>query len=126
MAETALTPRLSSGAATGGPASSPRGGSVGGLEKAAILLLTLGSETAASVFRHLSEAEVRQLSAAMARLRSISRVQAAAVHEEAWRWLSSREGFLVDGEQFARQLIAARAAAPGTEPGAVRELARSL
>src|SRR5215510_13991025 len=105
MAETALTSRPPR------PAAVPPGG----LEKAAILLLTLGADTAASVFRHLSEAEVRQLSAAMARLRSIPRAHAAAVHEEAWRWLSSRKGFLVDGEQFARQLIAARAAAAGSE-----------
>jgi flagellar motor switch protein FliG len=96
----------------------------GGLEKAAILLLTLGSETAAAVFRHLGEQEVRQLSAAMARLRTIPRAHAAAVHEEAWRWLTSREGFLVDGEQFARQLIAARAAATGSESAAVRDLPR--
>ncbi len=78
-----------------------------GVEKAAILLTTLGPEAAAAVFRHLSEPEVRQLSAAIARLRSIPREQAAAVHEEAWRRLTEREGLLVDGEQFARQMIAA-------------------
>jgi len=78
-----------------------------GVEKAAILLTTLGPEAAAGVFRHLSEPEVRQLSAAIARLRSIPREQAAAVHEEAWRRLTEREGLLVDGEQFARQMIAA-------------------
>src|SRR5207253_643727 len=38
---------------------------------------------------------------------SIPREQAAAVHEEAWRRLTEREGLLVDGEQFARQMIAA-------------------
>src|SRR2546422_816366 len=78
-----------------------------GVEKAAILLATLGPEAAAGVFRHLSEPEVRQLSAAIARLRSIPRERAAAVHEEAWRRLTEREGLLVDGEQFARQMIAA-------------------
>ena len=83
-----------------------------GAEKAAILLLTLGVEAAARVFRHLSEPEVRQLSAAISRLRSIPREQAARVHEEAWRWLTSREGFLVDGERFARDL------ASGGKPGA--------
>ncbi len=116
MADTALRPRTLHPPA------------VGGLEKAAILLLTLGSETAGNVFRHLSEAEIRQLTSAMARLRSIPRAQAAAVHEEAWRWLSSRDGFLVDGEQFARQLIAARAAAAGggQQQDAARELSRSL
>jgi len=78
-----------------------------GVEKAAILLTTLGPEAAAAVFRHLAESEVRQVSAAIARLRTIPREQAARVHEEAWRWLTEREGLLVDGEQFARQMIAA-------------------
>src|SRR5207249_886578 len=51
-------------------------------------------------------------STAISRLRSIPREQAARVHEEAWRWLTSREGFLVDGERFARDL------ASGGKPGA--------
>jgi flagellar motor switch protein FliG len=84
-----------------------------GLDKAAILLLTLGPEAAAAVFRHLSEPEVRQVSGAIARLRSIPREQAAAVHEEAWRRLTERDGFLVDGEQFARQMLAAALASGG-------------
>lgn len=92
MADTALTLR------TGRPGA-------GGLEKAAILLLTLGPEVAAGVFKHLSEAEVRQLSSAIARLRSIPKEQAAAVHEEAWRRLTNREGLLVDGQQFARTVV---------------------
>jgi flagellar motor switch protein FliG len=76
-----------------------------GLEKAAILLLTLGPEAAAEVFKHLAEEEVRQVSAAIARLRSIPHAHAAAVHEEAWRRLTDRDGLLVDGEQFASQVI---------------------
>ena len=84
MADTELTLR------TGRP--------TGGLEKAAILLLTLGSEVASAIFKQLSEVEVRQLSAAIARLRSIPKAQAAAVQEEAWRRLTNREGLLVDGQ----------------------------
>jgi flagellar motor switch protein FliG len=86
----------------------------GGIEKAAILLLTLGSDAAASVFRHLSEPEVRQISGAIARLRTIPSEAAAAVHEEAWRRLAGHDGLLVDGERFARQLVAT-ALAGGTE-----------
>jgi flagellar motor switch protein FliG len=93
MPETALAPRQPR------PASS-------GADKAAILLLTLGADAAAAVFKQLNEHEIRQLSAAIARLRSIPKDQAAAVHEEAWRRLTDREGFLVDGEQFARKVIA--------------------
>src|SRR5437867_2542961 len=48
-----------------------------------------------------------EATAAIARLRSIPRAQAAVVHEEAWRRLTEREGLLIDGERFARQMIAA-------------------
>ena len=92
-----------------------------GLDKAAILLLTLGADAATSILRHLTEPEVRLLSQAMARVRTIPRVSAAAVHEEAWRWLSSRDGYLVDGEDFVRRLIGAVA---GHEPHAMRDYAR--
>ena len=113
MADTRVAPRAAR------PVAPP-----GGLEKAAILLLTLGPEAAAGVFRHLSEEEVRQVAGAIARLRSIPREQAAAVHEEAWRRLSGREGLLVDGEQFARQMIATTLA-DGREKEAGRDLRRA-
>ena len=97
--------------------------SSGGIDKAAILLMTLGPEAAGKILQHLSDPEVRQLSEAMTRLRSIRREQAAAVHEEAWRWLTNREGFLVDGEQFVHKLLETRAAAGAkTEQQMMREL----
>lgn len=114
MSETALTPRPPRPLA---PAI--------GIEKAAILLLTLGPDAAREVMKHLGEGEVRALSGAMARMRSIPRPDAAAVHEEAWRWLTSRSGFLVDGETFVRQLIAALApSSRGAQEEAMRELER--
>lgn len=91
------------------PATTPAG-----VEKAAILLLTLGSEAAGAVSRHLTEAEVRQVAAAIARVRSIPSESAACVHEEAWRRLAGQGGVPVDGERFARQLVATvRAGATG-------------
>jgi len=83
-----------------------------GVDKVAILLLTLGSEAAGAVFRHLSEAEVRQVSAAIARVRSIPHETAASVHEEAWRRLAGQDDVLVDGERFARQLVGTVRAGP--------------
>src|SRR6185369_2903163 len=80
-----------------------------GLDKAAILLLTLGADAASGILKHLTESEVRRLSQAMARVRSISRQAAARVHDEAWRWLSSRDGYLVDGEDFVRRVLSAGA-----------------
>lgn len=82
-----------------------------GLEKAAVLLLTLGTEAASNILQHLSESEVRRVSHAMARVRSIPRPLAARVHDEAWRWLSSRDGYLVDGEDFVRRVLAAASGA---------------
>jgi flagellar motor switch protein FliG len=76
-----------------------------GVEKVAILLTTLGPEAAAAVLRQLSEVEVRQVSQAIARLRSIPKEEAAAVHEEFYSRLCNREGFYVDGERVARTLI---------------------
>lgn len=78
---------------------------LGGLDKAAILLLTLGPEAAGAVLRCLADHEVHQLSAAMARMRTIAKADAAAVQEEAWRWLTAQAGYLVDGEQFVRALL---------------------
>lgn len=95
-------------------------GGPGGVEKAAILLSTLGTEAAQEVLQRLSEAEVRQVSAAIARLRAIPHEQAAAVHEEAWRRLSSQDALLVDGERLAGQLSGvAHPALPG--PAAVND-----
>src|SRR3954471_22664407 len=112
MADNALTTRPPRWAAASG-----------GIDKAAILLMTLGPEAAGKVLQHLSDQEVRQLSEAMTRLRSIRRDHAAAVHEEAWRWLTNREGFLVDGEQFVHKLLESRAAAGAkTETQMMREL----
>ncbi len=81
-------------------------GKISGVEKAAILLTTLGAEAAAAVLRQLDEIEVRQVSQAIARLRSISKTRAAAVHEEFYRQINNREGVYVDGERVARSLIA--------------------
>ena len=98
-----------------------------GVDKAAILLLTLGAEIASEILKHLSEDEVRRLSSAMARVRTIPRRSAAAVHEEAWRWLSSRDGYLIDGEDFVRKTIApARAATLGRADSPARTIATRL
>ncbi|BDH45356.1 flagellar motor switch protein FliG [Salmonella enterica subsp. enterica serovar Choleraesuis] len=50
-----------------------------GTEKSAILLMTIGEDRAAEVFKHLSTREVQQLSSAMAGLRQISNAQLTEV-----------------------------------------------
>jgi len=98
--------------------------STAGVEKAAILLLTLGPDAAAGILAHLSEAEVRAVSTAIARLRSIPKERAVAVQEEAWRYLSGRDGMVVDGEQFVRKIAEANKSGGADQQQALREIAR--
>ncbi len=53
-----------------------------GSEKSAILLMTLGEDRAAEVFKHLSNREVQQISASMAGMRQISNTQLSQVLAE--------------------------------------------
>jgi flagellar motor switch protein FliG len=114
---------LETSVASGPPRPAP---TPAGVDKAAILLLTLGSEAASTVFRHLTEAEVRQVSAAIARVRSIPHEIAVSVHEEARRRLAGHDGVLVDGERFARQLVGTAPAGPTGETDERETLASRL
>jgi flagellar motor switch protein FliG len=49
--------------------------SLTGTEKSAILLMTLGEDRAAEVFKHLSSREVQQLSGTMASMSQVSHKQ---------------------------------------------------
>ena len=62
-----------------------------GTDKSVILLMTIGEDRAAEVFKHLSQREVQILSAAMANVRQISNKQLTEVLSE----------FEQEAEQFA-------------------------
>lgn len=62
-----------------------------GIRKSAILLMSLGEDSAAAVFQHLAPAEVQKLGFAMSTLRNVTRAQIAAVLEE----------FRLETEQFS-------------------------
>ena len=47
-------------------------GELDGLQKAAVLLITLGPEKAANIFKHLKEEEIEQLTLEIANTRSVS------------------------------------------------------
>ncbi len=65
--------------------------SITGTEKSAILMMTIGEDRAAEVFKHLSPREVQHISAAMANIRQISNKQLTEVLAE----------FEQEAEQFA-------------------------
>lgn len=75
-----------------------------GVEKAAVLLLSLGPEAATAVLKHLGEAEVRQVSQALAKVHTVPPEQLEHVHQEFAERLGS--GVLaIDGKEFARAVV---------------------
>lgn len=76
-----------------------------GVDKAAVLLLALGPEIATEVFRHLDEGEVRQVTKALARIRSVPAEQVRAVEQDYRKRIAATNGLRVDGLLFARALI---------------------
>lgn len=76
-----------------------------GVEKAAVLLLALGEDVASEVFRHLEDAEVRVLTKALARMRTVPAEHLRAVEQDYRKQVSGTRGLRVDGRLFARSLV---------------------
>ena len=76
-----------------------------GVDKAAVLLLSLGPAVATEVFRHLDEGEVRQVTKALARIRSVPAEQLRAVEQDYRKRVGGTGGLRVDGLLFARELV---------------------
>src|SRR6476646_6739057 len=81
------------------------GASLGGVEKAAVLLLSLGAEAATDVLRHLGEHEVRQVSRALAKVRRVEPAQIDEVRRELEERLGTAGGLAVDGKEFAKAVV---------------------
>jgi flagellar motor switch protein FliG len=78
-----------------------------GRQKAAILLISLGTERAANILKHLSEREVESLSAEMAALWRVRPETSAAVMSEIEDRLASSDPSVggVGGPEFAREVL---------------------
>jgi flagellar motor switch protein FliG len=76
-----------------------------GVEKAAVLLLSLGPEVATEVFRHLDEVEVRQVTKTLARIRNVPADHIRLVEQDYRKRVSGNRGMRVDGLLFARALV---------------------
>jgi flagellar motor switch protein FliG len=85
-----------------------RGGPVAALngrQKAAVLLISLGTEKAASILKHLSEREVESLSAEVAALWRVRPETSAAVMEEVAARVQERDAPGVGGPDYAREVL---------------------
>jgi flagellar motor switch protein FliG len=80
-------------------------GQLNGRQKAAVLLISLGTEMAAHVLKHLSEREVESLSAEVAALWRVRPETSAAVIDEAVQKLQERDAPGVGGPDYAREVL---------------------
>ena len=76
-----------------------------GIQRSAILLMSLGEEEAVEVFKLLGPREVQKLGPAMAKLSSVSREQVAKVLREFRRETEQHAGIGVGSEQYVRSVL---------------------
>ncbi len=78
---------------------------MGGAERAAVLLLTLGEQTAAEVLKHLEPNEVQALGTAMAGIKQVTREQVEHVVGELHKNIENQAGVDAGNEDFIRRLL---------------------
>ena len=76
-----------------------------GVENAAILLMSLGEEDAAEVFRHLAPREVQALGETIARLKSVSRERVDSVLEKFSTDAGDRSLLVADTDGYVRNVL---------------------
>ena len=78
---------------------------VPGVQKAAILLVSLGPDAAADVLRHLGEAEIEALSLEMAKLEWVDQATTDSVREELVAVVEAYESLATGGIDYAREVL---------------------
>jgi flagellar motor switch protein FliG len=76
-----------------------------GLENAAILLMSLGEEEAANVFKHLSPKEVQGLGETITKMKSISRDRVDGVLEKFASTASAQSNLVSDTDEYVKTVL---------------------
>jgi flagellar motor switch protein FliG len=76
-----------------------------GIQRSAILLMSIGEEEAVEVFKHLGPKEVQKLGAAMAQLSHVSRQQVAEVLREFRLEARQQTSIGTDSDRFLRSVL---------------------
>ena len=76
-----------------------------GLERSAILLMSLGEEAAAAVFKHLAPKEVQKLGAAMATLQNVPRAQVESVLDDFRQKAEGQSGLGGDSAEYIKAVL---------------------
>ncbi len=80
-------------------------GKLRGLQKAAILLVVLGEEAAAAIYRHLSEQQVQRITQEITELNQVSPETVIAVLEEYYKLITTQDYLSQGGSEYANKLL---------------------
>jgi flagellar motor switch protein FliG len=78
---------------------------ISGREKAAMLLIALGPEKSAQIFKHLKEEEIEQLTLEIANIRTVSPADKEAVLEEFYQICLAQEYIAEGGISYAKDIL---------------------
>ena len=78
-----------------------------GVEDAAILLMSLGEEEAAAVFKHLAPKEVQRLGETIARMKSITRERMDGVLDKFGTVAQSQHVLVQDTDEYVKAVLRA-------------------
>ena len=104
-AELEKAPANAAAAAAAAPAPARRKLEMKGRRKAAVLLVALGPERAAAVFKHLRDEEIESLSLEMAGLHRVDPRTTEAVFEEIAATVEAYDSLLSGGVDYAREVL---------------------
>jgi flagellar motor switch protein FliG len=76
-----------------------------GRHKAAVLLVSLGADRAAEVFRHMREEEIESLSLEMAKIQQVDSSMSSTVFEELAATVEAYDSLAAGGVEFAREAL---------------------
>ena len=79
--------------------------SLGGLQKAAILLISLGPEMSSQIFKHLKEEEIEELTLEIANTRSITPQMKEAVTNEFYQLCLAQQYIAEGGINYAKEVL---------------------
>ena len=88
-----------------GQASSGNSGGVSGIQKAAVLLISLGPQMSAKIFKHLKEDEIEDLTLEIANTRSVSPQTKDEVLNEFYEILLAQQYIAEGGIGYAKELL---------------------
>ncbi|HUA70227.1 MAG TPA: flagellar motor switch protein FliG, partial [Solirubrobacteraceae bacterium] len=103
--EKAPTQSPAAQAAAAPPAAPKRKAEIKGRKKAAVLLVSLGPDRAAEVFKHLRDDEIETLSLEMAKLQRVDPFTQATVLEELAATVEAYDSLLAGGVDYAREVL---------------------